>query len=119
MKVKDFGWKTLSIAQALIIVIVLIVSWSPKSHYPSLVQSGTLDFPNTTAGLSSDLTMTVTGAVLGDCVLVGPADASVSSNGCYMGWVSATNTVSVRYLNNSLLAGVNPTSGVFKILVFK
>lgn len=116
---KDFGWKTLSVTQALILVIILIASWSPRSYVPVLAQTGTLDFPNTTAGTSSDLTMTITGAVVGDPVAVGPVDGSVSTNGCYMGWVSSANTVSVRYLNNSLLAGLNPASGVFKILVFK
>jgi hypothetical protein len=90
----------------------------------NLVQSNvtataTLDFPDTAAGAVSDLTMTVTGAAVGDPVYVGAPTASVPDKGSFFGWVSATNTVTVRFVNNDLLASKDPASGSFKVVVFK
>jgi len=81
-----------------------------------LTATATLDFPLTAPATSSDLTITVTGAVLGDVVAVGtPAPAA---NTFYTGFVSATNTVTVRYNNYSAVA-VNPASDTFKVKVLK
>lgn len=80
--------------------------------------SGTLDFPSTSTLTSEDLTITVTGAAVGDPVTVGAPNGSVLSNSCYTAWVSATNTVTVRF-NNYSIGSQDPASGTFKIRVFK
>jgi hypothetical protein len=84
-----------------------------------LYGSATLDFPNTVASSSSDLTITVTGAAVGDLAVVTPPNGSVINNTIYTCWVSATNTVTVRFSNLDLTTPANPASGTFKALVFK
>jgi len=83
-----------------------------------LTGSATLDFPSTTTLLSADLTITVTGAADGDVVSLGVPNAAVNANTCYTAWVSATNTVTVRF-NNYSSNTVNPASGTFKVFVTK
>lgn len=83
-----------------------------------LSASATLDFPNTLAGLSSDLTITLTGASVGDIVVLGVPNGSVNANTCYTAWVSATNTITVRFNNYSVLAS-DPASGTFKVGVIQ
>lgn len=80
--------------------------------------SATLDFPSTAAQSSSDLTITATGAVDGDTVILGVPDAAVNANACYTAWVSASNTVTVR-LNNFSSGSLDPTSGTFRVLVMQ
>lgn len=83
-----------------------------------LAASATLDFPNTTAQTSSDLTISVSGAVLGDSVALGVPHGSVNANSDFSAWVSASNTVTVRFSNFST-GSINPASGVFKVSVFQ
>ena len=83
-----------------------------------LTGSATLDFPSTTTLLSADLTITVTGAADGDVVSLGVPNAAVNANTCYTAWVSAANTVTVRF-NNYSSGTVNPASGTFKVFVTK
>lgn len=83
-----------------------------------LTGSATLDFPSTTTLLSADLTITVTGAADGDVVSLGVPNAAVNANTCYTAWVSATNTVTVRF-NNYSSGTVDPASGTFKVFVTK
>jgi hypothetical protein len=85
----------------------------------SLYGTVTLDFGNTAAGTSTDLTVTVTGAADGDVVSLGVVNASTVANGSFSAWVSAANTVTVRYANNSLVTAYDPASGAFKIRVIK
>jgi hypothetical protein len=80
-----------------------------------LAASAVLDFPSTTAGGTQDLTVTVTGAIDGDPVSIGVPNACATV-GTFFGWVSATNTVSIRFYNPSG-GSVNPTSGTFKVKV--
>ncbi|MBU3678015.1 MAG: hypothetical protein FGM32_00220 [Candidatus Kapabacteria bacterium] len=82
------------------------------------VASATLDFPITATRTSSDLTITVNGAATGDMVVVGVPNAAVLINSCYTGWVSADNTVTVRF-NNYDNAEKNPASATFKVTVIK
>jgi hypothetical protein len=84
-----------------------------------LYGSATLDFPSTSVSSSSDLTITVTGAAVGDLAVVTPPNASVIANSFYTCWVSATNTVTVRFSNLDTTSAANPASGTFKALVFK
>ncbi len=81
--------------------------------------SDTLDFPNTNAGTSSDLTITVTGASDGDVCSLGVPNGSTVENGSFTCWVSASNTVTVRYSNNDLTTSYDPASGTFKVTVEK
>lgn len=84
----------------------------------SLSGSATLDFPSTGAGLSSELTITVTGAVDGDVVSLGVPNASSLANTCYTARVSAANIVTVKFNNYSILPA-DPASGSFKAKVLK
>lgn len=83
-----------------------------------ITNTATLDFGSTAAGAVSDLTITVTGAAVGDAVLVG-APAAGPTVGGYIGWVSATNTVTIRYFNNGLVSAVDPASATFRATVLK
>ena len=83
-----------------------------------LTGSATLNFPSTTTLLSADLTITVTGAADGDVVSLGVPNAAVNANTSYSAWVSAANTVTVRF-NNYSSGTVDPASGTFKVFVTK
>jgi len=83
-----------------------------------LTGSATLNFPSTNAQLSADLTITVTGAADGDVVSLGVPNAAVNANTSYSAWVSAANTVTVRF-NNYSSGTVDPASALFKVFVTK
>jgi hypothetical protein len=84
-----------------------------------LTGSATLDFPSTGHGNSADLTFTLTGAAEGDVVALGIPNASIVANGSFIAWVSATDTITVRFNNYASSGSSNPASGTFKIKVFK
>ena len=81
--------------------------------------SATLDFSSTAAGAVTDLTITVTGAADGDVVSLSVPNASQTSTGGFSAWVSATNTVTVRYRIAALVGTEDPASGTFKVTVTK
>lgn len=83
-----------------------------------LTATATLDFASTAANVSTDLTVTVTGAADGDIALVSPPDGSTLAGGVFTAWVSAANTVTVRYTNETVGA-LNPASGTFRVIVFR
>jgi hypothetical protein len=83
-----------------------------------LSNSATLDFPSTAAQTHSDLTITVTGAALNDEVLLGVPNGSVNNDSCFTAFVSATDTVTVRF-NNYSAGAIDPASGTFKVSVIK
>jgi hypothetical protein len=80
--------------------------------------SATLDFPSTNNGNESDLTITVTGASEGDVVSLGIPNSVNLNHSCFTAWVSASNTVTVRF-NNYGTGALNPASATFKVKVFK
>lgn len=85
----------------------------------TLYASATLDFPSTGAQQSSDLTVTVTGAADGDVVALGVPNSTASfANVCFTAWVSAANTVTVRF-NNYTSGGSDPGSATYKVSVLK
>lgn len=83
----------------------------------ALTASGTLDFASTAAGASTDLTITVTGAADGDYISLGVPNGSTLSNGVFTAWVSAANTVKVRFTNTNLVSALDPASGTFRVAV--
>lgn len=93
---------------------------STKQIAKCLTGSAVLDFPNTLAQNSSELTIAVAGATPGDVVSLGIPSAATArpANTCYTAYVSAGNTVTVRFNNYSAVA-VNPTAGTFAVTVFK
>ncbi len=82
----------------------------------TLIGSASLDFPSTATRIGSDLTITVTGATTNDFVIVNPP--ALSANTCYTAWVSAANTVTVRF-NNYSGGTLNPAAGTFRVTVLK
>ncbi|MGV3768141.1 MAG: hypothetical protein ACO1NW_18560 [Chitinophagaceae bacterium] len=85
---------------------------------PFINTSGTLDFPATASGESQDLTLSLSGAVPGDCVLLGTPPVSVLANSSFSAFVSAADTVTVRFSNHGS-SSANPASGTFKISVLR
>jgi hypothetical protein len=78
--------------------------------------SGTLDFASTSAFSSTDLTVAITGAAVGDIVMLGTPVQDANST--FTAFVSAADTVTIRMNNYSALA-INPASGTFKVYVIK
>jgi len=78
--------------------------------------SASLDFPNTSAQSSSDITVSYTGAQTSHPVIISVPDGSAPSNTNYTAWVSSANVVKVRF-NNYSASAVNPASGTFTIFV--
>ena len=77
--------------------------------------TATLDFPSIAAGASAELTITVTGAAVGHAVSIGPP-STLNAGLQVTGFVSATNTVTVRLLNSTGSA-VDPASATWKAVV--
>jgi hypothetical protein len=84
----------------------------------TLTATAVLNFPSTNAQKSSDLNITVTGAALGDAIILGIPSTSNDANSNYSAWVSAANTVTVRFNNFSSLA-IDPASGTYRVSVLK
>ncbi|HEX2896763.1 MAG TPA: hypothetical protein VHP63_01770 [candidate division Zixibacteria bacterium] len=84
-----------------------------------LRSTASLNFPGTGAGAESDLTMTVTGAVVGDAVFLGVPTSSVVSGGAYTAWVSAPSTVTIRFFSYLNAAGADPAIGTFQAVVMQ
>src|SRR5436190_1109817 len=82
-----------------------------------LIATATIDFASTAANTSTDSSgITVTGAAVGDPVIVG--SPAYLAGGGFEAYVSAADTVKVRFSNNTAGA-LDPASGTYKIVVFK
>jgi len=95
--------------------------WDGTTKYTldkSLTGSATLDFPSTLAQTDADLTITVTGAGDGDVVMLGVPNGSTLTGSCYTAWVSAANTVTVRFSVYGI-AAKDPASGTFKVRIIQ
>ena len=64
-----------------------------------------------------DYALTITGVRLGDIVLVG-FDLSVADV-TYMGFVSAADSVTVRFINNHVSAARDPSAADLSVLVIR
>lgn len=93
---------------------------SPAGTQPfgMLSASAVLDFGSTNAQTSSDLTIAVPGAALGDPVILGVPNGATLTNSSFSAWVSAVDVVKVRFMNASA-GSLNPASGSFTVIVIK
>lgn len=101
------------------VVAANVSSVAPVFNYVPLVLYGsaTLDFANTLAQTCSELTIAVTGATIGDSVLVGPPNG-LEANLSVTGYVSATDVVTVRVCNPTVGA-INPASATWRVIVMR
>ena len=83
----------------------------------TLTATATLDFPNTSGGDQSDLTVSLTNAAVGDVVMLGIPVGS-ASDGVFFAFVSSANTITVRFLNHKGTAH-DPASGTFRVSIIK
>lgn len=79
--------------------------------------TGSLDFGSVAAAGYADLTLTATGAVLGDMVFTPGFSILPTAGLSYRAFVSAADTVTVRAINNSAGA-IDPAATVFSVTVF-
>jgi hypothetical protein len=112
-------WIKLLSVPMVIVLVVVVIGYSPKAYQPILTTTATLNFGNTGPGASSDLTITVTGAAANDAVLIGVPNGSIVTTGCFTGWVSASNTVTIRFTNSDGILSYDPASGTFRASVLK
>lgn len=84
----------------------------------TLTNTAVLDFASTVAQSSTDLTITVTGAIDGDVVSIGVPNAAINANSSYSAWVSAVNTVKIRF-NNYSTGTIDPASATFRVSIIK
>lgn len=84
----------------------------------TLTATANLDFPNTAAQTSSDLTIALNGAADGDVVLLGVPIAALLADSCYTAFVSAANVITVRF-NNYSAGALDPAAGVFRVSIVK
>ena len=80
-------------------------------------ESVVIDFPSTAANDSNQSVFAVTGADIGDAVVVAPP-SSASAQGSYFAYVSGTNLITLRFHNDNT-GTYNPSSGTFKIKIIK
>lgn len=79
--------------------------------------TATLDFGSIASNGSAELTITVTGAAANDTVMLG-APAALEAGLTFSGFVSATNTVTVR-VHNVSGGSVDPASATWRATVLK
>ena len=91
------------------------MSWRQSA----VVTATNLNFGTVAGQTSSDVTVTVTGAAVGDIVNLGIDNAAVVNNSSYHAWVSAANTVTVRCNNYGAGAIIPATTNSFKVQVTK
>lgn len=82
-----------------------------------LTATATLDFGSVASGAYTDLTIAVTGAAVGDTVIVTPPDTSAYLTS-FSAFVSSADVVTVRF-NNFLADASDPAGGSFRATVFK
>lgn len=86
-------------------------------HSMFLTATAVLNFGNITPTSTAALTVTVTGAAVGDAVFFGPP-AALEAGLIPSGFVSAADTVTVR-LNNRSAGDIDPASATWRVVVMK
>lgn len=112
-------WSSLIIVLVLTLPLQLHLVWPEAAvagHDSHLRASASLDFPNVVAGGQQELAIAVQGAATGDYVVFA-APAGLEAQLSPSARVSAANTVTIRVCNVALLAGVNPASATWSVLV--
>jgi len=92
-------------------------SGTQQGSVKCLWANAAFDFASSATLVSSDVTVTVTGARLGDPVAIGMV-TNPAANLTYYGFVSAADTVTVRFMNTSG-STVDPASQQITVCVFK
>lgn len=78
-----------------------------------------LDFPSTAAGAFSELTIAVTGATSNNlAVALSVPWESAQLGGAFVTF-NSNDVVYVRFINNSLVAAIDPTPGTFAVVGFR
>ena len=87
----------------------------------TLSTTAVINFANTAIGDYQVTNVTLTGAADGDVVVLGVPNASVpvSASCTYTAWVSAANTVTVKFINTSTSGALDPGSGTFRVTIIK
>lgn len=87
---------------------------------PAFIGTTTLDFPSTLPAGTSDLTFTVTGAVIGDQVMITTgASATYPAAGIISGFVSSANTITARYSNTGSISSIDLGNQTYNYQVVK
>lgn len=84
----------------------------------TLTATATLNF-DLTAVNYQDLTITVTGAVDGEAVVIGVPNGAAVADITFFGWVSAANTVTIRASRVGGGGAADPASGTFRASVLR
>jgi hypothetical protein len=84
----------------------------------TLTSNPSLDFGSTASGSFTDILTTVTGAVDGDAVVLGIINAAIAVGVNYTAWISGTNSITVRFTNNSG-GPLDPPARNFRVSVLK
>lgn len=82
-----------------------------------LTATATLDFPSMAALTESDLTITVTGAAVGDSIAIGPPSTLEANLVVSYYAVTGTNTVTVRVRNANTISAMDPASKTWRATV--
>lgn len=91
--------------------------WVASDSRVNLSATAALDFASIATTASADLTITVAGAAVGDAVSLG-LPAAPTAGLVFIGFVSATNTVTVRAMNITG-SGVDAASATYRATVHK
>jgi hypothetical protein len=86
-----------------------------RTNLGILSASTTLDFPSIATQDSTELTVTVTGAAVGNAVQLAPP-SSIESGLTWSGYVSAADTVTVRVVN-ATGGAIDPASATWGVIV--
>ncbi len=82
-------------------------------------KGGTAFTINATGTAALTASPVFTTPTLGDDVVIGIPNASMVASAVFTAWVSATNTVTIRYHNSELVTTRDPASGTWRASVWQ